>query len=183
MSVLDPTSLPFHLTIHLANQEATQEFGQRLGMALGAGQIVALRGELGAGKTTLTQGIAVGLGITARVTSPTFTLINQYEPGARRLLLIHMDTYRLGDGSASALAEAANLGLEEILADASLPDSHSDGAVVVIEWAERVASLLPAHTLYIHLTSVPADADARTATLATSNAEVAAILRLFAPDH
>lgn len=171
MSTLAPTS---H-TIHLATQQATHEFGQRLGALLAPGQIVALSGDLGAGKTTLTQGIAAGLGIHARITSPTFTLINQYNPGTRRLLLVHIDTYRLGDSSASALAEAANLGLEEILADAVLPDSHSDGAIVVIEWAERIATMLPATTLYISLSGLPDDANARIATLTTSSPEVAAL--------
>jgi tRNA threonylcarbamoyladenosine biosynthesis protein TsaE len=140
---------------------------------------VALSGELGAGKTTLTQGIAVGLGIAARVTSPTFTLVNQYPPGARRLLLVHIDTYRLGSDSASPLAEAAELGLDEIFADAPLPDSHSDGAVVVIEWAERIAELLPADTLYITLAPVPDDAASRTATITTASPEMAAMLSLF----
>jgi tRNA threonylcarbamoyladenosine biosynthesis protein TsaE len=176
MSTLVPTSL----TIHLATQEATHEFGLRLGATLEPGQIVALSGDLGAGKTTLTQGLALGLGINARVTSPTFTLISQYGPGSRRLLLVHVDIYRLGDSAASAAAEAAGLGLEEILADAVLPDSHSDGAIVVIEWADRVASLLPAGTLHINLAPIPANADARTATIFTSNPKVAAILRLFA---
>jgi tRNA threonylcarbamoyladenosine biosynthesis protein TsaE len=169
------------LTLHLATPVATHELGRQLGVAVQPGQILALSGDLGAGKTTLTQGIAVGLGISARVTSPTFTLINQYNPGARRLLLIHIDTYRLGDSSASALAEAANLGLDEIFADAALPDSHSDGAVVVIEWAERIADLLPTDTLYITLVPVASDANARTATLTTNSQEVAALFRLFAP--
>jgi tRNA threonylcarbamoyl adenosine modification protein YjeE len=164
-------------TLHLTSEAATHEFGRQLGARLPAGQIVALSGDLGAGKTTSTQGIAAGLGIRGHVTSPTFTLINQYNPGTRRLLLVHIDTYRLGDSSASAATEAANLGLEEILSDAPLPDSHSDGAIVVIEWAERVAALLPANTLYIHLTPVPADANARTAILTVASPEVAALLR------
>jgi tRNA threonylcarbamoyladenosine biosynthesis protein TsaE len=119
------------------------------------------------------------MGITARVTSPTFTLINQYNPGARRLLLVHIDIYRLGDSSTSAQAEAANLGLDEILADASFADSHSDGAIVVIEWAERVTGLLPDSALYIHLDPVEGEPNARTATFTTSSAEVAAMLPSF----
>lgn len=169
------------LTIHLPSQEATHEFGQWLGGILPPGQIVALNGDLGAGKTTLTQGIAAGLGITAHVTSPTFTLINQYNPGTRRLLLVHIDTYRLGESQSSAQAEAANLGLDEIFTDAALYDSHSDGAIVVIEWAERVAGMLPANTLTITLTPVPDDTNARTATLTTASPEVAALLRQFTP--
>src|SRR5688572_27318561 len=120
---------PTAITIHLASQAATLDLGWQLGAALAPGQIVALSGDLGAGKTTLTQGIAAGMGIGARVTSPTFTLINHYDPGVRRLLLVHIDTYRLGDSASVAQAEAANLGWEEILADAPLPDSHSDGAI------------------------------------------------------
>jgi tRNA threonylcarbamoyladenosine biosynthesis protein TsaE len=173
---------PSTLTIHLASPQATHELGRQLGAMLAPGQIVALSGDLGAGKTTLTQGIAAGLGITARVTSPTFTLVNQYEPGERRLLLIHIDTYRLGDTPASAQAEALDLGLEEIMNDASFADDASDGAIVVIEWAERVAELLPANTLHIQLTPVPSDPNARTATLTTSSPEIAAIVQLFAPD-
>lgn len=164
------------ITISFASQDATLNFGRQLGAVLEAGQIVALSGDLGAGKTTLTQGIAAGLGIHARVTSPTFTLINQYNPGERRLLLVHIDTYRLGDTPEAAHAEAVNLGMEEILADASLPDSHSDGAIVVIEWAERIVELLPPNALFIHLATVEEDADARTATLTTASLEVAALL-------
>ena len=143
------------------------------------GQVIALRGELGAGKTTLTQGIAAGMGISARVTSPTFTLINQYSPGTRRLLLVHIDTYRLGDDATSAQSEASNLGLDEILDDAALPDAHSKGAIVVIEWAERIAPMLPANTLYIHLEPVPSDPNARTATLTTTSPDVIEMLHLL----
>jgi tRNA threonylcarbamoyladenosine biosynthesis protein TsaE len=171
------------MTIHLATQEATHALGARLGAVVQPGQILALSGDLGAGKTTLTQGVAIGLGITARVTSPTFTLINQYEPGTRRLLLVHIDTYRLGDSATSALAEAAGLGLDEILADAAFADDHTDGAVVVIEWAERIAEMLPANTLYITLAPVPSDPGARTATLTTASPEVAAIMRELAPSE
>lgn len=178
-----PTETALSLTLDLPNQEGTLEFGRKLGELVAPGQIVALSGDLGAGKTTLTQGIAAGLGIGARVTSPTFTLINQYNPGTRKLLLVHIDTYRLGDGTTPAQAEAANLGLEEILADAPLSDSHSDGAVVVIEWAERVADLLPLNTLYIHLAPVPSDENARTATLTAESGEGATLLRRLAPDR
>jgi tRNA threonylcarbamoyladenosine biosynthesis protein TsaE len=178
---MNATPEPFSFTLHLASPEATHELGRQLGASLEPGQIVALSGDLGAGKTTLTQGIGDGLGIHARITSPTFTLINQYNPGERHLLLVHIDTYRLGDDTVSAHAEAVELGLEEILADAALPDSHSSGALVVIEWAERVAELLPANTLYIHLEAVPSDENARTATLTTTSPEVAAMVMLFAP--
>ena len=175
----DTTPAPYTLTVHLTAPAATHAFGQQLGATVPPGQIVALTGDLGAGKTTLTQGLAAGLGITARVTSPTFTLINQYNPGTRKLLLVHIDTYRLGEGTATAEAEAANLGLDEIFADAAQPDSHSSGAVVVIEWAERVADLLPANALHITLTTDPSNPNARHATLQTTSPEVAKLFPLF----
>jgi tRNA A37 threonylcarbamoyladenosine biosynthesis protein TsaE len=73
------------------------------------------------------------------------------------------------------------LGLDEIINDASFPDSHSDGAVIVIEWAERVASLLPPDTLYITLTPVAADPNARTAILTAAGENSAALLRALSP--
>ncbi len=167
------------LTVHLASLAATYELGRSLGAAVPAGQVIALSGELGAGKTTLTQGIAEGMGISARVTSPTFTLVNQYQPGTRRLLLVHIDIYRLGDDAASAQTEALNLGIEDILNDAPEPDDHSSGAVVVIEWAERIRSLLPPTTLYIHLEAVPDDENARRATISGAGLEVEKLRRLL----
>lgn len=121
----------------------TFQLGQRLGQNIQAGQVIALHGDLGAGKTVLTQGLAHGLGITARVTSPTFTLVSEYLcPNGG--WLIHIDCYRLGgspqqDGS----LEAAFFGMEEIL-------DRTD-AIVVIEWAERVAALLPSDSLQVTL--------------------------------
>jgi tRNA threonylcarbamoyladenosine biosynthesis protein TsaE len=138
--------------------------GRRLGEAAEAGQVIALCGDLGAGKTTLTQGIAVGLGIAGRVTSPTFTLVNEYI-GTRRLRLVHIDTYRLGDRPDDAAREAATFGLDEILATAGQPDGAADGSVVVIEWAERVAALLPDDWLTIELQQEPADPSLRSVRL------------------
>jgi tRNA threonylcarbamoyladenosine biosynthesis protein TsaE len=120
--------------------EATHVLGQQIGRLLQPGLVIALHGELGAGKTALTQGIAAGLGVNERVTSPTFTLVNQYAT-ARRFDLVHIDCYRLGEQADDALAEAATFGLEEIIAD--------ENAVIVIEWAERVAELLPADHLAV----------------------------------
>ena len=135
----------------VASAAATHDLGHQLGAAATAGQVIALHGDLGAGKTTLTQGIAAGLGITGRVTSPTFTLVNEYAPGSRRLRLVHIDIYRLGDTPEAACREAATFGLEEILGAAAWPDTDSDGSVIVIEWAERVQALLPADTFWISL--------------------------------
>jgi tRNA threonylcarbamoyladenosine biosynthesis protein TsaE len=105
--------------------EQTFEFGLRLGRQLTGPAVFLLHGELGSGKTLWTKGLAAGLGIDpVDVTSPSFTLINEYGDG--RLRLYHVDLYRLETGS------LPELGLEEILAE--------DGAVVVVEWAERLAS-------------------------------------------
>jgi tRNA threonylcarbamoyladenosine biosynthesis protein TsaE len=119
----------------------TFQLGQQLGQSVQAGQVIALHGDLGAGKTVLTQGLANGLGIAARVTSPTFTLVGEY-PRPNGGWLIHTDCYRLGsptqeDGS----LEATFFGMEEMLDRAD--------AIVVIEWAERIAALLPPDYLQI----------------------------------
>lgn len=120
----------------------TQAVGEALAACLQAGQVLALRGDLGAGKTTFVQGLARGLGVAGRVSSPTFVLVNEYAVGQRAygLRLIHIDTYRLG---AATHSEADAMGLEELLED---PD-----AIIAIEWAERVADLLPADHLLIEL--------------------------------
>jgi tRNA threonylcarbamoyladenosine biosynthesis protein TsaE len=100
----------------------TEALGERLGRAAERGLVVAVSGELGAGKTQLVKGIARGLGITARVHSPTFTLVNEY--GGGRLRLFHLDLYRL-----ETAAQILSAGLEEFL--------QPEG-VAVIEWAERL---------------------------------------------
>jgi tRNA threonylcarbamoyladenosine biosynthesis protein TsaE len=114
----------------------TLDIGRIIGENLTGGAVVALTGELGAGKTCLTQGIAKGLGIPEGyyVTSPTFTLINEY-PG--RIPLYHMDVYRLSDSR-----ELEDMGYEEYF--------YGDG-VVVIEWAEKVDDIIPAEALSIKL--------------------------------
>ncbi len=137
-------SAPASAGITSTSPDETHRFGQRLGQALLAHPqpvwVVALRGDLGAGKTTLTQGVAAGLELAARVTSPTFTLVNEYEGDELRLL--HIDTYRLAD----APGEAAGFGLAEMF------DFDEAGTtVVVIEWAERVAELLPDDHLVVEL--------------------------------
>jgi len=103
----------------------TEALGERLGRAAQHGWVIGLTGDLGAGKTQLVKGLARGLGITARVHSPTFTLVNEY--GGGRLKLFHLDLYRL-ESSGQILAA----GLEEFL--------QPDG-VAVVEWAERIYDL------------------------------------------
>ena len=163
------------ITLATPSATATHDLGRRLGEAVGAGQVIALRGDLGAGKTTLTQGIAAGLGITARVTSPTFTLVNEYAPGSRRLRLVHIDIYRLGDTPETARREVATFGLDEIFATATWPDVDSDGSVIVIEWAEKIAPLLPADHLDVHLVAVSAAPDDRQITLTAFGPQSAAL--------
>jgi len=114
----------------------TIAFGERLATELQPGDVLALTGDLGAGKTCLVKGIARGLGIAQEVTSPTFTLIHEYRGG--RLPLNHVDLYRLDNVEA-----AVGIGIEEYLG--------GDG-VTVIEWAERIAPLLPATTRRIAIT-------------------------------
>ncbi len=115
--------------------EETFCLGEKIGKHITPGTILALSGDLGAGKTALSQGIAKGLGITEPVVSPTFVLIQEYEGG--RLPLYHMDMYRL-----ETEREFSQLGLEDYF--------NSDG-VIVIEWAERLGVLLPADHIAIHI--------------------------------
>ena len=112
----------------------TIQFGRQLAASLQPDDVLALTGDLGAGKTCLVKGIAVGLGITQEVTSPTFTLIHDYGR------LVHIDLYRLDTERA-----AINIGIED-----HLPGS----GITVIEWAERITSLLPASTKHICLTVI-----------------------------
>ena len=155
----------------------TFELGHVLGEHVEAGQVIALQGDLGAGKTTLTQGIAIGMGIDDRVTSPTFTLVNEYGDGSR-LRLIHVDTYRLGDLPEYAVLESATFGLEEILDPENLVEP-SGGSVVVIEWAERVASLLPPDYLLIQIASAR-EPELRAVTCTAFGPRSAALLRFLA---
>ncbi len=100
----------------------TQSLGESWGRTAGRGLVIALYGDLGAGKTELVKGIARGLGVTARVHSPTFTLVNEYDGG--RLRLFHLDLYRL-----ETPGQIVAAGLEQFL--------QPDG-VAVIEWAEKL---------------------------------------------
>ena len=110
----------------------TRRLGRALGETLGPGEVVAITGPLGVGKTVLAQGIADSLVIEDTVTSPTFTIMNEY---SGKLPLYHLDLYRLSSSS-----EFISLGLEEIL---------DGGGISIIEWGERAGEELPERTLRV----------------------------------
>jgi tRNA threonylcarbamoyladenosine biosynthesis protein TsaE len=124
-------------TLKLAshNPEQTRALGERLGGVLQPGDVICLQGELGAGKTTLAQGIAQGWGSLDSVSSPTFILVNVYRR-ADGNQLFHMDAYRLDSTS-----EAEQLDLDSMLAEGAL----------LIEWPERMQSLIPEENLWLQL--------------------------------
>ena len=127
------------LTFELTGPQATRALGERLGSLLRGGEVIALRGDLGAGKTTFVQGLAQGLGLSwDEVTSPTFVLAVSLSGG--RLLLNHVDLYRLDE------EEALELGLEEMMTGPG-----SENGVTAVEWAERAEGILPAERIEINL--------------------------------
>ncbi len=125
--------------------EETWALARQLAAELRPGDILCLEGDLGAGKTTFTQGLAAALGVKGRVTSPTFCLVQEHRAaesggGGRPTLFVHMDLYRLS-GEDDVLA----IGWEDYL---------SAGAVLAVEWPERAGSLIPAsarHVVFTHL--------------------------------
>jgi len=114
--------------------EQTKELGRALAELVRPGDIILLAGDLGAGKTALTQGLGAAMGVLETITSPTFTIASSYEG---RIRLHHLDVYRL-----EHLQEAIDLGLAELV---------DDGAVAVIEWGDAVAPALPPDFLEIRL--------------------------------
>ncbi len=115
--------------------QKTHDAGRQLGDTLVPGDVIALTGPLGAGKTVFAQGVAESLGIQEPVTSPTFTLISEYEG---RMPLYHMDLYRLGSPE-----EFAWLGVEEML---------NGRGISMIEWSERAEEELPSRTIHVEIT-------------------------------
>jgi tRNA threonylcarbamoyladenosine biosynthesis protein TsaE len=115
------------IVIETKSSDDTADVGAALAPLLRAGDTILLAGDLGAGKTTFTQGLGRALGVTEQITSPTFTLMRGYKGAA--LTLVHVDVYRVGH-----LQEIVDLGIEELL---------DDGAVAVIEWGDIAAPTLP----------------------------------------
>ena len=131
------------------NEQETEALGQRLAAALSPGAVVAYRGGLGMGKTAFTRGLAKGLGYSGRVTSPTFTIVNEYEGG--RLPLFHFDMYRLED--------------DDALFDIGWEDYLDRGGICAVEWSEQVARAMPADTVYVTIARRPEDDRWRTITI------------------
>lgn len=144
------------VTVDLPDEAATRLLGERLGRLAGPGDVLLLEGDLGAGKTTLTQGIASGLGCEDSATSPTFALVYEL-PG--RLTLRHMDLYRLDTSSLE------HLGVEEWF---------EDEAVAVVEWAERLGPFMPREHLRVTLSHA---GDGRRAALEAVGARHQQLLR------
>lgn len=118
--------------VPLLSLSDTAALGGRIAAELRPGDVVALRGEMGAGKTCLTQAIVEALGSPAAVTSPTFTLVHEY--GGGRLPVCHFDFHRLGSG-----AEALAIGWDDYL---------DSGAVLIVEWADLFPDLIPSHAFW-----------------------------------
>lgn len=134
------------ITTHSADE--TQALGQRLAKRLLPGDVIAYFGDLGAGKTALTRGIAQGLGVTDLVTSPTYTIVNEYLTG--RIPLFHFDMYRLGSSD-----ELFDIGWEDYLAR---------GGVCAVEWSENVEDALR-DAIHITIEKDPIEPDTRRITI------------------
>lgn len=135
------------LVARTSSVEATQALAASLAVLAQPGDLVVLAGDLGAGKTAFVQGFGRGLGVSERITSPTFTLVQEYEG---RLPVHHIDVYRLDQ-----MSEVIDLGLSELL---------DDDGVVLIEWGDAILPLLPNDLLEVRLTFGAGD-DERTVVL------------------
>ena len=120
--------------IYLENEEKTREIGSKLGELLTPKSVICLIGDLGAGKTTMTQSLARALGVDDYITSPTFTIVNEYEG---KMPLYHFDVYRIGSSE-----EMYDIGFDEYI--------DGDG-VCIIEWANLIKDILPDEYLYIEM--------------------------------
>ena len=134
MPILDEHTLDFFTR----SPEQTRRIGMRLGAQLKAGDAICLQGDLGAGKTTFTQGLAQGWGSIDSVSSPTFVLVNTYRrPNGERLF--HLDAYRL-----ESIPEAEELDLDSMLEEGAL----------IVEWPERLGILIPEERLHVQINHI-----------------------------
>ncbi|WP_181763023.1 tRNA (adenosine(37)-N6)-threonylcarbamoyltransferase complex ATPase subunit type 1 TsaE [Rhodococcus spelaei] len=152
-----------HTVIELPTTQDTEAFGRRLALELSAGDLVVLDGPLGAGKTALARGIAAGLGVRGRVSSPTFIIAREHRAGERPgggppVAMVHVDAYRLGIGAGESGRHDRTF--DEL--DALDLDTDLAGAVVVVEWGEGVVEHLSDRHLLVRLRREP-ESDVRTA--------------------
>ncbi len=126
----------FTKTFHTASPEETIGLGRRIGACLHGGEVIAYRGGLGAGKTTFTRGLAMGMGLEDNVSSPTFAIVNEYH-GKGRLSLYHFDMYRIIGG--------------ESLETTGFFDYMSPDSVIAAEWSENIEDELDSSTIVIEL--------------------------------
>jgi len=125
------------ITLHTADE--AHAWGMQLASTLAAGDVIALCGNLGAGKTQITRGIVAGMGSQAAVTSPTFTLVHEYLDG--RLPVFHFDFYRM-----EKAAEVIGIGWDEFL---------NESGIIIVEWADMFPDLLPHGTRWLHIEAKP----------------------------
>ena len=130
------------------SEQETETLGAALAQRLHGGDVIAYRGDLGAGKTAFTRGLARGLGCTGRVTSPTFTIVNEYEG---KIPLFHFDLYRLGD--------------EEELWDIGWEDYLGRGGVCAVEWSESFPRAIPPEAVTVTIRRCPENEDWRRITV------------------
>jgi tRNA threonylcarbamoyladenosine biosynthesis protein TsaE len=135
--------------LRTASADATRALAAALAPLLDGGDVLVLAGDLGAGKTTFTQGLAVALGVTSPVTSPTFTLVHEY---TGRVPIVHIDVYRL-----EHLQEVHDLGFDELV---------GGDAVAIVEWGDILGPLLPPDRLQLTFEYLADDENARLVTLA-----------------
>ena len=135
------------MTREVQSVEETWALAREVAAKLKPGDVLCLEGDLGAGKTTFTQGLAKAMGVSGRVTSPTFCIVQEHRAGSpapgAAALLVHMDLYRL-HGEDDVIA----IGWEDYL---------SEGAVLVVEWPERAGSLIPKDAIHVSFRHLPGD--------------------------
>lgn len=136
------------ITVTTTSPDETRALAARIAAVVEPGDVLLLAGDLGAGKTTFTQGFGRALGVEDQITSPTFTLMHEYQG---RLRLLHIDVYRL-----DSLQEVVDLGIEELL---------DDDGVALVEWGDVAAPALPAEHLAVRIEYGGDDDEARTFTL------------------
>jgi len=178
LAVSDSQTIPAELHRTTYRPEETIALGRRIGQVIQSNLFIALSGDLGAGKTTFTKGLAAGLDIPHTITSPTFTLVNEYTSGrgSRARRLVHVDLYRLEGGSPT---ELDGIGFGDLLDD--LEASAEFGLLVlVVEWAERLGQYIPAERLDVTSALDEGAPDRRIFTLIALGDRAAAVLKNLA---